>query len=100
MLDQITPLILTLDEEANIGRTLERLGWARDIVVVDSGSTDGTRALLTRFSNVRCVEHEFESHSPPVELRARPDRHRDRMGACARRRLCAFRCAGRGTAIA
>jgi glycosyltransferase involved in cell wall biosynthesis len=63
MLDQITPLILTLDEEANIERVLGRLSWAREVVVVDSGSRDATRALLARFANVRCVEHAFESHA-------------------------------------
>ena len=63
MLEQITPLILTLDEEDNIERVLARLGWAREIVVVDSGSSDATRSLLTRFANVRCVEHKFESHA-------------------------------------
>jgi len=36
MLEQITPLILTWNEASNIGRTLEQLRWARDIVVVDS----------------------------------------------------------------
>ena len=63
MLGKITPLILTLNEEANIERVLARLGWAREIVVVDSGSSDATRDLLSRFANVRCVEHEFESHA-------------------------------------
>jgi len=63
MLEQITPLILTLDEEDNIERVLARLGWAREIVVVDSGSSDATRSLLARFANVRCVEHGFESHA-------------------------------------
>jgi glycosyltransferase involved in cell wall biosynthesis len=63
MLDRITPLILTLNEEANIERVLAPLSWAREIVVVDSGSSDRTRDLLSRFANVRCVEHEFESHA-------------------------------------
>lgn len=63
MLDQITPLILTFNEEDNIERVLGRLRWAREIVVVDSGSSDATRGLLTRFANVRCVEHAFESHA-------------------------------------
>ena len=63
MLDHITPLILTLDEETNIERVLERLDWAREIVVVDSGSRDATRSLLARFANVRCVERAFDSHA-------------------------------------
>ena len=32
-LDQITVLILTYNEAPNIGRALDRLTWARDIVV-------------------------------------------------------------------
>ena len=42
MFDQITALILTYNEAPNIGRILERLDWARDIVVVDSFSDDDT----------------------------------------------------------
>jgi glycosyltransferase involved in cell wall biosynthesis len=63
MLDQITPLILTLNEEANIRRVLDRLAWAEEIVIVDSGSTDATRTLAMQFKNVRWVEHRFESHA-------------------------------------
>jgi len=63
MLDQITPLILTLDEEENIERVLSRLSWAREVVVVDSGSKDATRSILKNFPNVRCVEREFDDHA-------------------------------------
>src|ERR1700756_4265711 len=63
MLDQITPVLLTYNEEQNISRTLSRLTWAKDIVVVDSGSTDGTLAILAKFPNVRVFEHRFESHA-------------------------------------
>ncbi len=34
--------IVSLNEEANLGRTLESVKWADEIVVVDSGSTDRT----------------------------------------------------------
>jgi len=63
VLNQITPLLLTYNEAANIGRTLDRLSWARDIVVVDSLSTDETRAILSRYANVRVYERAFTTHA-------------------------------------
>src|SRR4051812_41702318 len=63
MLDHITPVLLTFNEEPNIARTLDRLAWAKDIVVVDSGSTDGTLAILEKFTNVRVFDRRFDSHA-------------------------------------
>lgn len=63
MIKQITPLILTWNEEANIGRTIEKLRWATEVVVIDSGSTDGTREICERFSNVRFVVRSFDNHA-------------------------------------
>ncbi|HEX9984120.1 MAG TPA: glycosyltransferase family 2 protein [Thermoanaerobaculia bacterium] len=60
MLDQITPLILTRDEEANLPRTLARLGWAKDVVIVDSFSTDATLDIAARFPNVRLFTRELD----------------------------------------
>ena len=37
--------IITLNEEANLARTLASVAWADEMVVVDSGSTDGTGAI-------------------------------------------------------
>jgi glycosyltransferase involved in cell wall biosynthesis len=62
MLDRVTPLILTRDEEANIGRTLTQLAWAREVVVVDSLSSDATVEIARRFANVRVVQRAFDSH--------------------------------------
>jgi glycosyltransferase involved in cell wall biosynthesis len=59
MLDQITPLILTYNELPNIERTLSKLGWAKRIVVIDSGSTDGTLDILNRHKRVAVFVHEF-----------------------------------------
>jgi glycosyltransferase involved in cell wall biosynthesis len=63
MLDRITPLILTRDEEANIGRTLAQLAWAREVVVVDSMSTDDTVKIARQFPNVRVLPRAFDSHA-------------------------------------
>jgi glycosyltransferase involved in cell wall biosynthesis len=63
MLDQITPVLLTYNEEENIGRTLSRLRWAKDIVVVDSGSTDRTLSILTACPNLRVFKRRFDTHA-------------------------------------
>ena len=62
MLDQITPLILTYNEAPNIARVLGGLGWAKEIVVVDSFSEDDTVQIATSFPNVRVVQRAFDCH--------------------------------------
>ena len=63
LLDQITPIVITWNEEPNIKRVFDQLTWARDVVVVDSGSVDGTRGLLAAYPNVRVLSHPFQSFS-------------------------------------
>lgn len=63
MLDRITPVILTFNEAPNIGRTLERLSWAKDVIVVDSFSADDTVAIVSRFSNARLFQRKFDTHA-------------------------------------
>jgi glycosyltransferase involved in cell wall biosynthesis len=41
--------IITLNEEANLPRTLASVAWADEIVIVDSGSTDATRAIAQSY---------------------------------------------------
>jgi len=40
--DTLSIAIVALNEEANLGRVLESVRWADEIIVVDSGSTDRT----------------------------------------------------------
>jgi len=63
MLNNITPVVLTYNEEANVGRCLERLTWAREVVVVDSFSTDSTLSIASIYANVRVVQRAFDDHS-------------------------------------
>jgi glycosyltransferase involved in cell wall biosynthesis len=57
----ITPVLLTRDEEPNLERTLAQLTWAGDIVLVDSFSTDATVAIAGRFPNVRVFQRTIDT---------------------------------------
>src|SRR5437867_13174285 len=61
MLDEVSVLILTYNEAPNIGRTLDKLRWARRIVMVDGFSTDRTVGIANSFPNVRIVQRRFDS---------------------------------------
>ncbi len=54
----LAAIVLTQDEAAHILPCLRTLQWAREIVVVDSGSTDGTPELA-RTLNARVVHHAW-----------------------------------------
>jgi glycosyltransferase involved in cell wall biosynthesis len=56
----ISVVVLTQDESANIARCLESVAWADDILVVDSGSTDGTRELAERLG-ARVLMRPFDN---------------------------------------
>lgn len=62
-LKDITPLVLTWNEAPNLERTLARLSWAAEVVVLDSGSTDATREIAGRFVNVRFETRPFDDHT-------------------------------------
>jgi len=45
----ISVYIVAYNEEAKLQAALESVAWADEILVVDSGSTDGTVELAERF---------------------------------------------------
>jgi glycosyltransferase involved in cell wall biosynthesis len=62
MLRAITPILLTYNEAPNIERTIANLSWADEIIVVDSGSTDGTVDILRLDPRIRIYQRKFDSH--------------------------------------
>lgn len=61
MLDQITPIILTFNEEANIRRTLFSVAWAKEVLIIDSYSSDSTLDICAEKPNVRVIQRKFDS---------------------------------------
>ncbi|TGN10527.1 glycosyltransferase family 2 protein [Leptospira ilyithenensis] len=60
----LSATIITFNEEDNIVRTLEALGFIEDIVIVDSGSKDNTLELIRKnCPNARLFEREFDTYS-------------------------------------
>lgn len=59
----VSVIVLTFNEERNLAACLESVrDWAEEIFVVDSGSTDRTRAIAEDLG-ARVVTHAFETHA-------------------------------------
>jgi glycosyltransferase involved in cell wall biosynthesis len=50
-MEAISAVLITYNEERNIREALESVKWADEIVVVDSGSSDGTLEICARFTS-------------------------------------------------
>ncbi|OYD99152.1 glycosyl transferase [Nostoc sp. 'Peltigera membranacea cyanobiont' 213] len=61
MLERITPLILTYNESPNIHRAIDRLTWAKKIIVIDSYSDDDTVEILQNYPQVEVFYRKFDS---------------------------------------
>lgn len=56
----ISVVILTLNEAANLPRCIASVGWSDDVLVVDSGSVDGTVEIAAK-AGARVVHRRFDS---------------------------------------
>src|SRR5262249_57766155 len=56
--EPLSVLVPTKNEEPNIRAVLESVRFAQEVVVVDSGSTDGTLAIARSLAT-RVLEHEY-----------------------------------------
>jgi glycosyltransferase involved in cell wall biosynthesis len=66
----VSVVVLTRDEEPNIGRCLASVEWAAQVVVVDSGSTDNTVAIA-RIHGAEIVERAWLGFSEQREFALR-----------------------------
>ena len=57
----LSAVVIASNEEFAIGACLDSLAWCREILVVDSGSTDRTRAIAVE-RGARVVDHEWEGY--------------------------------------
>lgn len=57
---KVSVLILTMNEAGNLPACLAAVDWCNDIVVLDSGSTDGT-VEIARAAGARVIERPFDS---------------------------------------
>lgn len=63
LLDCLTPVILTYNEEPNLERALKTLTWAKRIVVIDSFSTDETINIAKAYPQVEVFQRVFDTHA-------------------------------------
>ncbi len=61
MKKKISCVIITLNEEENLKKSLPALSWCDEIVVVDSGSTDKTLDVCREF-NCKTFNREFDGY--------------------------------------
>lgn len=71
---RVTATVITLNEAAHIEACLASLVWADEVIVVDSGSTDGTPDLA-RKAGARVIEREWPGYSAQKDFAAEQAAH-------------------------
>jgi len=70
----LSACVIARDEEDRIGACLESLVWCDEIVVVDSHSTDRTRAIAAA-AGARVIERDWPGYAAQKEFAVRAARH-------------------------
>jgi len=65
--NKISAVVITKNEESNIGRCLSSLSWVDEIVVVDSGSTDKTLEICKNY-NCKIIETKWLGYGKTKHL--------------------------------
>jgi glycosyltransferase involved in cell wall biosynthesis len=63
MLHEITVFVLTYNEQVNIARVLAPLRDFARVIVLDSGSSDATQALVQQFGFAEWHQRSFDNHA-------------------------------------
>ena len=67
MVNTVSVVLITLNEESNLPRTLKSVGWAQEIIVVDSGSTDQT-VVIARAAGARVFQESWRGFAAQKNL--------------------------------
>ncbi|NQW03493.1 MAG: glycosyltransferase family 2 protein [Acidobacteria bacterium] len=70
----VTATVITLNEADHIGDCLAALSWADEILVIDSGSTDGTQDLA-RAAGARVIERDWPGYAAQKDFAAAQAAH-------------------------
>lgn len=68
MKKNVSGLIITFNEEENIREVLQCMDFCKEIIIVDSYSTDQTLQIATEFPNVKIVKNKFEDFTKQRNL--------------------------------
>lgn len=63
LIPDISVVIITRNEATNIKRCLDSLQWVKEVIIVDSGSTDNTLEIVSTYKNVKVIETDWSGYS-------------------------------------
>ncbi|MGI9265096.1 MAG: glycosyltransferase family 2 protein [Gammaproteobacteria bacterium] len=74
-MNNLSVVIIALNEADNLAPLMDALSWADEVLVIDSGSTDGTQNLCAGYPNCRIIEQPFLGYGPQKRFGVERARH-------------------------